>query len=531
MAGTNRANGTGESAAANLRRVLEARNLSLHRVSDESLRLYGTGSPSSIPHTLYHSLTTAPLFSPSLPQIAALSRITGYRIEDWLALFGIELTRLAGLQSALPLRRTTLIDPIFVRAGNSIAEPVEFTSSESPKAVLPFGKLVRRVTSPLSHQSSAEGHSLFARVGSDDAFAYPELLPGSIVRADPQFNCAKLIASGRLGTPSLLLIEHDRGLWCGRFHVSESGVVHAASSKLAYAQIAFQFPREARVLGIVDTEVRWINRFEQPNVPRQFSRYWQPGLVDRQRMSLSVIVRRARSRSGLTLSEASELSRVVSQRLADPQFAIARATLAEYEVQNTPPRQLKKVITLCVVYGMRLMDFVAASGTAIEFLGQQPIPAEFMPECGSTPSPRPIEHRNGGPDTQPVLANRFGEIPWFLGSSLPELSGISRPQLRDCFWLNGEQPFLPGYTRGSLLAVVNRRKKKPIRIGGLPTWQQPAFVLLLRNGDYLCACCSLHNKTIVLYPESQKTRGPEKLRLGEDVEVVGQIVALVRRIE
>ena len=115
-------------------------------------------------------------------------------------------------------------------------------------------------------------------------------------------------------------------------------------------------------------------------------------------------------------------------------------------------------------------------------------------------------------------------------SSLAELSGIPRPSLRDFFWLDGIHPFLPAHTQGSMLALVNRRKKKPLRLPALPSWQQPAYVLLLRTGEYLCACCSLDGETLVLYPESEGTRGPEQLRLGQDVEVIGQIVALARRI-
>jgi hypothetical protein len=53
---------------------------------------------------------------------------------------------------------------------------------------------------------------------------------------------------------------------------------------------------------------------------------------------------------------------------------------------------------------------------------------------------------------------------------------------------------------------------------------------MLRSGEYLCGCCSLDGKTLVLHPESEATRGPELLRLGQDAEVIGQIVALARHL-
>jgi hypothetical protein len=84
--------------------------------------------------------------------------------------------------------------------------------------------------------------------------------------------------------------------------------------------------------------------------------------------------RRSRSpgetQAGLTLREASLLSRRVSQFLNDEQYAIAQSTLSEYEAQNAPPRHLEKVITLCLIYGFPLIDFAAASGTAPEDLGR-----------------------------------------------------------------------------------------------------------------------------------------------------------------
>jgi hypothetical protein len=115
MAGTIRERDAGERTAARIRSILASRGLTLHQVSAESERLYGKESPSCIPHTLYHSLATSPSFGPSLPQTCALSRITGYRFEDWLVALGIDLARIAGLQASLPLRRTRIIDPAFHR--------------------------------------------------------------------------------------------------------------------------------------------------------------------------------------------------------------------------------------------------------------------------------------------------------------------------------------------------------------------------------------------------------------------------------
>ena len=52
--------------------------------------LYGRSSPYFLPHNLYHDLRIA-TFGPSIYQILALSRITGFRFEDWLRVFGFDI--------------------------------------------------------------------------------------------------------------------------------------------------------------------------------------------------------------------------------------------------------------------------------------------------------------------------------------------------------------------------------------------------------------------------------------------------------
>jgi hypothetical protein len=535
MAGTIRERNAGQKAAARIRSILASRNLTLHQVSAQSERLYGSESPSCIPHTLYHSLATSPSFGPSLPQTCALSRISGYRLEDWLAALGIDPDRIAGLQASLPLRRTRIIDPAFHREDVVMGGPEQLTGDHHSEGVVPLGQLFRWVNPPrllLPTSAPEERRCLFARIGPEDAFAFPELLPGSIVRVNPQDIYQPAADTVHRSRPQLLLIEHERGLWCGRFHVSGEGIIHAAASELAYAQIAFQCPKEARILGAVDMEIRWMHRFESPSVPAEFATYRQPRTLEQVSLSPGVLVRRARSKAGLTLREASLLSRGVSQFFNDEQYAIAQSTLSEYEVQNAPPRHLEKVITLCLIYGFTLIDFAAASGTAPEDLGRSVIPPEFLATSDTATAPRSQRFSSDRSELGAAssVLRRFGEIPWFLRSSLAELSGIPRPSLRDFFWLDGIHPFLPAHTQGSMLTLVNRRKKKPVRLPALPSWQQPAYVLLLRSGEYLCACCSLDGETLVLYPESDRTRTPEQLRHGRDAEVVGQIVALARRI-
>src|SRR5258707_3165296 len=80
--------------------ILASKDLTLYRVSQKSAALYGRFSPFFIPHNLYSDLRTS-TFAPSIHQIAALSRISGYRLVDWLTELGFNLENITRLQVVL----------------------------------------------------------------------------------------------------------------------------------------------------------------------------------------------------------------------------------------------------------------------------------------------------------------------------------------------------------------------------------------------------------------------------------------------
>jgi len=71
--------------------------------------MYGRSSPYFVPHNLYYDLRGG-TFSPSIYQFVAFSRITGYRLSDWLRVFGADLENIARFQVSLSSSRTILLD-------------------------------------------------------------------------------------------------------------------------------------------------------------------------------------------------------------------------------------------------------------------------------------------------------------------------------------------------------------------------------------------------------------------------------------
>ena len=99
----------GPPVSMRTRAILAARGLTLSEVARRSRSLFPDDNRFHIPPNLYHTLQHRG-FSPSVHQLLALSRLSGYRLVDWLAIFGVVLDDIPRLQAILPARYTTLID-------------------------------------------------------------------------------------------------------------------------------------------------------------------------------------------------------------------------------------------------------------------------------------------------------------------------------------------------------------------------------------------------------------------------------------
>jgi hypothetical protein len=216
--------------------------------------------------------------------------------------------------------------------------------------------------------------------------------------------------------------------------------------------------------------------------------------------------------------------------MGDNRYFTASGSLSDYETLNTAPRHFHKIITFCVVYSLGLNAIFQAVGLRFEDAGQEPIPDLLT----GRPSPRVAEtvtqtHGNEQEGLVPQFVAELEGVPFFLRGSLDLLSGLPRLSLKDFFWISGTRNPVYPYLAGGVLAVVNRHKKKPNDCGSKPLWQQPLYVILTRDGTYLCGCCSRENASLVVHTYPGGIHKQEELR-SRDAEVVGKIVSVVRRL-
>jgi hypothetical protein len=515
--------------AERIQSILTLKNLTLYQVSQRSERQYGRSSPYFIPHNLYFDLRGG-TFSPSIYQFHALSRITGYRLPDWVRLFGADLETIPRLQTVLPSPRTILLD-------SSLADPYAWIpwfhnriGNRPAPPIAPLRQLLER-SGPKRLSSLSQSNSrgfLYAKIGYQDALAFPDLSPGSIVRVNPDVS-DKLVFLANGTSSHIFLIEHSKGLFCCRLRAIRDGVIVPVSARISYAQVELRRPQEASLLGIVDLELRPLLMTEEPEVPKDLAKQWKPRPLSRED-KVGPLLRSARSAMHLSLREASGMSGKVAALLGDDRYFISPSSLCDYELLNAAPRHFQKAITLCSLYGLRFQTFLTAIGIVPEESGSEAMPDHFVSRLPRMEAAEELDTQAASEGFLEQFLARCEEVPFFLRESIGSLSGLEYASLNDFFWVGGKYDVLhPSLTNG-LLALVNRRRKRPFYFTSKPLWQQPLYVLLKRDGTFQCACCGLENGTLVIHPYSQQFHRPEQLRYHHDVEVVGQIVMVARKV-
>src|SRR6476660_2491887 len=220
-------------------KILAARELSLSEVSRASRSLAPGSALQQIPHNLY-SLLRKRQFSPSLYQLFSLSTLTGYRLVDWLAVFGFSLDDIPRFQVTFPALRTVALDARVYQPGRSIPWFSELQAPDFSSPLVPLSRWLALTASRTFHSvpHGVDSVRRYVKIGSQDAFAFPDLLPGSIVRIN--LSSSKRLVRGSTRAKRLFLVEHSKGLACARLGRSAAGKFVLCSRQLPYAPIALE---------------------------------------------------------------------------------------------------------------------------------------------------------------------------------------------------------------------------------------------------------------------------------------------------
>ena len=497
-----------------IRKILAHRGLTLSAVSRASRTLTPYNPLQRIPCNLYSSLRNRP-FTPNLFQVAALSSLTGYRLVDWLAVFGFSLRDTLRFQIGFPALRTVELDAESCEPGSSIPWFRENQLADFGAPITPLSRWLA-LSTPTSFQipGGSATEYRYAKIGTQDAFAFPDLVPGSIVRIIstrpgdmPALGAAKL--QGRL-----FLVQHSNGLICSRLARSSAGKFVLCSRQLPYAPVELEFGKSAAVLGFADFEFRPLQSVNNPEVPTDLGRYWTPlpltettpGAAD-----FGEFIRKARRRAGLSFREAANRTRTIARVHGDSRYYCSPGSLSDYETQKNPPRHIHKLISICAVCYASVQGMFEAANVNPNPSGTVAMPADLV--MSASGRDRPISRSS---NFFGALERRIGGLPYFLHDSLDSVFGMRNISVRDVFWAGGIGESNHPCLAGVLFLVVDRKKKNPRPVLSRPKWAQPLYVLLKRGGGYLCGFCTLENEMLIL--RSCFTGVPKLVRLQNRVD-------------
>ena len=365
------------AVAEKVQAILAHQGLTLYRASQRSVALYGRSSPYFLPHNLYYDLRSGS-FRPSIYQIFALSRISGYRMADWLQVFGFDLEDITRLQIVLPSKRTIVLDTSLTDPNQWIPWLRNRPLAEPMPSVTPLTRLLelgsrRRIASA----SPSNRRFIYAKVGIEDAFAFPDLLPGSIVRVNPEISADLTLRENSSISDRLFLVEHNKGFCCCRIRILGGGVIVPFHNGLSYAQVELHCPQEARLWGAVDLEFRPLLHGTEPKVPKDLARHWKPQPLP-PREDFGQLLNRTRTRLNLSIREAAAISRIVAELLRDNHYATSPSSLSDYELRNIPPRDFHRIITLCSIYGLQFESVMKQMGIDVADAGTKSMPDRYL---------------------------------------------------------------------------------------------------------------------------------------------------------
>jgi hypothetical protein len=516
--------------AIRTRNILATRGLTLSEVARRSRAMYPNDPRFHVPPNLYHTVQYRG-FSPSIQQLAVLSRCSGYRLVDWLATFGVVLDDIPRLQAVLPARYTTLIDQNVYDERTWVLsfEPISRGAPENP--LRPLGESFR-IAGPRrysdSHQKPKSGF-VYAKIGSRDALAFPDLLPGSIVRVatkpalDPRDEFA-----GRSG--SLFLVEHGRGLACCRLHVVDRNRVVLCPTQLPFAHTELDLNKEARIIGSVDFELRPAAARTPAPISPNMARFWSPPPLEQLSADLRLddLLRRARRRSGLTFREASAKSSLIARALENDEFFCAAGSLSDYETTTEGPRHIHKMFSLCALYSISAWEFMKAARVFPSDAGVDPMPEELLGRAQVQGAALTESPADGGRSPSARSGHSPAEFPYFLGRAAAEYFEMPHLSIRDIFSVGRARESFHPYLADAVAIIVDRRRKRITARPSYPLWAQPSYILLGHDGQYVCTSCNSDGEMLVMRPFSNGFERPLRLKSPSEVEVIGTVVGILR---
>lgn len=521
------------SISRRLKGFLRSIEMTVYQISKMTARPpFGKGTRAYIRDALYAEIESGQ--TPDIHQLAALARLTGYRLVDWLALFGYRADDILRLQLELHTEHTivlpsTIYDSLVLLPWiRQLDTRVDLERTQSLVTVIdgmghaPLGAL----------DQMNRRRFLYARVGRRDDMMRPRLVAGSIVRVDPTRTTA-----GPLGGPRCMyLVQHLSGLSCCYVELQDDQHVILLPDEVSPRVMRCRMGTEATILGAIDLELRPLqatlpNLSKPPREERHNSHARLSDPMKERSDGAGVYARTTRERIGVSFREAQTMTHRIAAYFGDKRYKIALGSLSDAETYDGLPRHISKIFSLCIAYCMDLWQYLRAGGVPVDELNGAAIPRQFVDDEDTTVDSAQLMPVVPGSDqnqaTESVI-QRLGEVPFFLLRSVGSIIGQEQLSLDDVYVWGKRDPVLHPLLHGAMLLLVNRRQHRVPDARARPSLaERPLFLIRAPDRRYQAGMCAVDGGTMLVRPHST-SRMPVLTYPARDVVVIGRIAAVLR---
>jgi hypothetical protein len=218
--------------------------------------------------------------------------------------FGFHLDEISRLRLLIPRQRTTLLDSTVYDTHAWIPWFAERPIAGPLPPIAPLRQLLASAKPRRAKELLAlsKRKFLYGKVGEGDVHAFPHLAPGSIVRVEER-RSEELLSGGKKSAETrFFLVEHGFGFTCSQLVVLEKDRFMLHSPQRPCAQIELRLGKEARVLGIVDAEIRPMTDHRGVQMPHRSAGLPRPGPLHAPNLQTNLrdLLKSSRLRVGLS---------------------------------------------------------------------------------------------------------------------------------------------------------------------------------------------------------------------------------------
>jgi hypothetical protein len=511
--------------------ILAGKGFTRYSIAKKTKELYGESSPYCIDSTFANDVFVR-LASPHICQIVALSRLTRYSVVSWLEFVDLPPEMISRWQVRLHRDQTTLLPSVTYDKHSLIPFLGTRINPSDLDWTVPFSRIAKYTDAlsigsvePLNRKAF-----LYARIGKQDTFAFPDLVPESVVRVDPANITLETGFSVAEHQGPLYLVEYPGGITCCHVKRLDQQRILLAPHLVDFEHLTLRLHTEANILGTVNAEVRPMLASVKPTRRpiRGAFRVIDVGDDLARRLSAGELLRHARTRLRLSIRDVHQMSLQLVSELENRQFLLSTGLLGELE-NGGHPRHIEKIISVCIIYSLDLWIYLGALGTSLEGTGTEAIPLQHRIVIPSADQEVKSNEPLSGLNLARLLSDRLGEIPLFFRHSFPYQVDGREVTSRDLYWFGQREKVFHPLLQGAILLAIDSTRMHHMTA---TTWQDPSlrplFLALQRDGRYACGFAALNRNAVTIEPHPDCPAEPIRFVNGLQAEVLGRVVALAR---